>query len=300
MNKTGEELKQLFAEFRDKVDIKDRSYHLKKYPDCFIGSEAVTVMQKMWNLKSREEAVEYGKRFLENGFMFHVTYEHNFKDDFLFYRISLLDKLTDNEKKMSFKKKLFYGNIEDFEKNYEMKFDSVFFHDEMNQEFLSFLKMEANLEPFEFLIESNKLEDTLELKDTSGQIKLMNDLIKIFIKTNAEKELNISGRSKRLILDEIEKIEKNGWKFDKSPKSIFEEITSSVRKDLYFDTWPRFKRTQKCLKIGMENIGNSSLVVHNGPFFFSYEMKDFENPVVSELKKIMNLSKRFQKMDHIG
>lgn len=47
---TGLSAEQLVALLNDKLDIQDRSYHLKKYPACFIGSEAVLWMGKRLKL----------------------------------------------------------------------------------------------------------------------------------------------------------------------------------------------------------------------------------------------------------
>jgi len=79
-------LVELEAKIKSSNLIQDRSYMLKKYEKCLIGSELVA-----WLLETREaitkyEAISLGIKLLENGLMHHVMDEHTFKDDKLFYR----------------------------------------------------------------------------------------------------------------------------------------------------------------------------------------------------------------------
>lgn len=67
------------------LEIKDRSFRLKTYHTCFVGSQAVDWMVKRYQCE-RSEAVELGKMLSERGIIHHVIDEHNFKDDYLFYR----------------------------------------------------------------------------------------------------------------------------------------------------------------------------------------------------------------------
>ena len=67
------------------LDIQDRRFRLTIYPSCFIGSEAVTWLAKTQNA-TREAAVRIGQSMVEQGIFHHVTDEHPFKDEYLFYR----------------------------------------------------------------------------------------------------------------------------------------------------------------------------------------------------------------------
>jgi len=67
------------------VPVKDRRYHLKTYPQCFVGCEAVDWLVDDQNI-SRKKAVEVGQKMLAMGFFEHVTQDHEFKDEGLFYR----------------------------------------------------------------------------------------------------------------------------------------------------------------------------------------------------------------------
>ena len=67
------------------LKIADRRYHLNFYPACFIGSEAVDWIISQHKF-TREEAIELGQILIERGIIHHVTDEHPFQDDYLFYR----------------------------------------------------------------------------------------------------------------------------------------------------------------------------------------------------------------------
>lgn len=76
-------VKQMRSE--DGLEIQSRRFRLTVYPDCFVGSEAVTWLAKTQNA-TREAAVRIGQTFVEKGLFHHVTDEHPFKDEYLFYR----------------------------------------------------------------------------------------------------------------------------------------------------------------------------------------------------------------------
>lgn len=67
------------------VEVKDRWYRARRYPRCFVGSEAVACLQLAYGI-SVEEAVRYGELLVENGFVSHVMGQHLFENEFLYYR----------------------------------------------------------------------------------------------------------------------------------------------------------------------------------------------------------------------
>lgn len=83
----GALLKTLVKQMRseDGLDIQNRRFRLTVYSDCFIGNEAVTWLTKTQNA-TREAAVRIGQALVEQGIFHHVTDEHPFKDEYLFYR----------------------------------------------------------------------------------------------------------------------------------------------------------------------------------------------------------------------
>lgn len=69
-----------------KLDIRDRSYHLKKYPACFLGTEAVQWMRSHFRLDS-PKVVEVGQALQSLGLLHHVAHEQAFADEALFFRL---------------------------------------------------------------------------------------------------------------------------------------------------------------------------------------------------------------------
>lgn len=67
------------------VEIKDRWYHFKLYRQCFIGSEAVEWLIKNKNV-DEAKAIQIGQMLIDRGIIHHVHDDHNFKNEFLFYR----------------------------------------------------------------------------------------------------------------------------------------------------------------------------------------------------------------------
>ncbi len=63
-----------------------RSYRLRTYKRCFVGSEAVQWLINNKLANSTEAAELLGNKLLELGFIHHVLYEHPFRNKFLFYR----------------------------------------------------------------------------------------------------------------------------------------------------------------------------------------------------------------------
>lgn len=80
-------LKELIAQMRGNngLEIKTRRYQIKLYKSCFVGSEAVDWLVEKLNV-SRPQAVAIGKKLVNKKIIHHVSDEHSFKDENLFYR----------------------------------------------------------------------------------------------------------------------------------------------------------------------------------------------------------------------
>jgi hypothetical protein len=84
--RTGLDAEALADLLQFKLDIRDRSYHLKKYPACFLGAEAVQWMRAHFQLE-RLHVVEVGKALQALGLLYHVAHEQAFADEAFFYRL---------------------------------------------------------------------------------------------------------------------------------------------------------------------------------------------------------------------
>ena len=81
-----DEARQLAQKIQQQTSlVEDRWYQLKKYPQCFVGSELVKWLEQNKSLLT-EEAVAIGQSLSRHQIIQHVTEDHEFRNDFLFYR----------------------------------------------------------------------------------------------------------------------------------------------------------------------------------------------------------------------
>mmetsp|Transcript_35418 Transcript_35418/g.79486 ORF Transcript_35418/g.79486 Transcript_35418/m.79486 type:complete len:694 (-) Transcript_35418:174-2255(-) len=79
-------LEVIAAQFKTNVEVKDRKYRFQTYHKCFVGKEAVDYMVNERLASNREEAVQLGQSIMEELSLFeHVTRDHPFADEYLFY-----------------------------------------------------------------------------------------------------------------------------------------------------------------------------------------------------------------------
>lgn len=71
------------------VDIKDRRFRLRIYPECFVATEAVTWLERALRVK-RDKAVAIGEALQAAGLIYHVAKEQPFADETLFFRVAQL------------------------------------------------------------------------------------------------------------------------------------------------------------------------------------------------------------------
>ncbi len=67
------------------IEIKDRRYRLTSYPQCFVGNEVVKWIEAKYSL-SKPEALRLGQELIDLKIIHHVADEHDFRDDYFFYR----------------------------------------------------------------------------------------------------------------------------------------------------------------------------------------------------------------------
>eukprot|EP00357_Protocruzia_adherens_P010514 CAMPEP_0115017056 /NCGR_PEP_ID=MMETSP0216-20121206/27865_1 /TAXON_ID=223996 /ORGANISM="Protocruzia adherens, Strain Boccale" /LENGTH=861 /DNA_ID=CAMNT_0002387751 /DNA_START=257 /DNA_END=2839 /DNA_ORIENTATION=+ len=83
---TGSKIAEIACDMATNLSIFDRKHMLKLYKRCFVGSEAVKYMIDKKHARSVTEAVELGNEMLRNRYFAHVTRDHDFKNEDLFYR----------------------------------------------------------------------------------------------------------------------------------------------------------------------------------------------------------------------
>jgi len=86
-------LNDIAIQFKENVKLEDRKFRLKIYKQVFVGTEAVDYLIKSGAASSRQDAVELGKALQQMNIFEHVFRDHDFKDEYLFYRM-----LEENER----------------------------------------------------------------------------------------------------------------------------------------------------------------------------------------------------------
>lgn len=89
---TGEAPEACVARLATTLDIADRRWRLNDYPRCFVGSQAVEHLMRALR-RPRQEALALGQALGELGLLVHVTHEHPFLDQNLYYRLAWSDAL---------------------------------------------------------------------------------------------------------------------------------------------------------------------------------------------------------------
>eukprot|EP01084_Bolivina_argentea_P065789 119930_1 len=75
----------------DKVEIKNRGWLFKKHENCFLGSEAVQVIMDLKMANDEDTAIAFGNKLMEHDIIWHVTNEHDFKNEKQKYYIFVED-----------------------------------------------------------------------------------------------------------------------------------------------------------------------------------------------------------------
>lgn len=85
---TDLDVSELADALREHVEVTDRKYHLRTYKACFVGSEACDWMVESGTASDYEQAELLGNVLIDAGVIHHVVKDHDFKNDYLFYRFA--------------------------------------------------------------------------------------------------------------------------------------------------------------------------------------------------------------------
>ena len=81
------DLDEIALQFKQNVKLEDRKHRFKTYKQVFVGSDAVDYLIESGATSSREDAVELGKALQQMNIFEHVLRDHEFEDEYLFYRM---------------------------------------------------------------------------------------------------------------------------------------------------------------------------------------------------------------------
>lgn len=82
------------------VSIRDRTYRLRKFRDCFVGAEAVNWMiesEDLPKIQTVEYAEQLGSIMCRFGYVSHVLERHDFKSKYYFYRVLKIPSIPKSE-----------------------------------------------------------------------------------------------------------------------------------------------------------------------------------------------------------
>jgi len=83
---TGVSVEVLVDLLAKHLEIQSRVYHFKKYLKCFVASEAIAWMAKRFRI-TISDSLLVGRALSSLGLIYHVEHEHQFADDYLFFRL---------------------------------------------------------------------------------------------------------------------------------------------------------------------------------------------------------------------
>jgi hypothetical protein len=106
---TDEQMTSLMEQMKQNNLVKDRAYFFKKYPKCFVGSEAVVFFLTTNYCTTIGDAIALGQQLMDADFFHHVTDDHVFKNEDLYYRFRVDEEKYG--KKPSVAKLLKEGNV---------------------------------------------------------------------------------------------------------------------------------------------------------------------------------------------
>jgi len=89
LDKSENDLSEIATQLAAGVEIKDRTHRLKNYPKCFLGNDAVTWLITNKIVMDVKSALCIGNLLMGEGLFKHVTGDHSFKNESLFYRFSI-------------------------------------------------------------------------------------------------------------------------------------------------------------------------------------------------------------------
>lgn len=87
------ELAELCTTMSNVLEIKSHTYLLKSYPDTFVGNKAVSKLVESKVCADRKDAVDKINQLVKFGLVYHVTRDHTFKDEALFYKLASTKEL---------------------------------------------------------------------------------------------------------------------------------------------------------------------------------------------------------------
>eukprot|EP01080_Neovahlkampfia_damariscottae_P003985 gene3985-7241_t len=176
---------------------------------------------------------------------------------------------------------MFNSNRSSFDKKQVViHFTAVFTNKKVGAAFEKFLTTEQNTDPYNFLMEVQKLKN---LEKDSEKIKKIKEIIEKYVKKDSPNEVNVSETTRNFVVENFEKQQnENKWILDISSEKLFSKIFYSVKEELKQDSFHRFVRTKLC-DDSIKSFRRDSTVV--SPYItkkFDYKDEDFTSGIVTD------------------
>jgi hypothetical protein len=165
-------------------------------------------------------------------------------------------------------------------RNYSLIYESVFNNDEIKKEFSIFLKKERNLEPFEFILEVEKIKNEKDFEEKAKEVYLK------YIKSNSSHEINISNEEKQKFKQIFESKE------IKIKRNVFDKLLQIIKTELKMDNYLRFTKSKECEKLIENNKKDETIVCSDKKKIFPYTNLDFSSFYIT--------TKDIEFLDHIS
>jgi tetratricopeptide (TPR) repeat protein len=140
---------------------------------------------------------------------------------------------------------------------YRLKYHTIYENKEIENAFYEFLKTEFNTMPLDFLRDFDKFEQKKTGAEKSAHLKY---ICETYINVNSEKELNLSGKDRKVVLKEIQESGQldnpEEWVIEKSPQDLLFIIKERMFGELGNDSFGRFILTDFWIKLIPKYIKN--------------------------------------------
>eukprot|EP01080_Neovahlkampfia_damariscottae_P009657 gene9657-1864_t len=160
--------------------------------------------------------------------------------------------------------------------DYVIQFKSVLDVPEISIAFYNFLKLEYASDNWDFILELKLLEEIWKKKNFQKILTQVKQIISTFIETNSPKEILVGKIHKRIILEQIEKLENKNWNLEKSPTQLFEPLKNLVILEYKNDSFKRFSREPECLKLLEKYKDNRNVLLPQLSMVYNYKDEDFD------------------------
>lgn len=151
---------------------------------------------------------------------------------------------------------------------YQVNFLSVFTIKDMKEGFMKHLEKESNTEPFEFLLEIEKLPNNI----SKESITKFHQIIDEYIVDNAEKSLNLSGIVRKKVI-EISNNNKEKWEIKETPLEVLEQSRQTIFNDMKMDSFWRFIYSDFGYDIVIKNQDNNEVISQSPITCIMYKIK---------------------------